>query len=81
MNSTLLKHRVNGTTSEEFKKLWNNNSYIRESLYYTLKSMKDQVEGVKEVDFNIANHYAMLAYREGKKAAYQMIMDILEVKE
>jgi len=81
MNTTLLKHRVDGTTPEEFKKLWQNNTYIRESLYNTIDSLKSQVEGVKEVDFTISNHYAMLAYREGKKAAYQMIMDILEVTE
>ena len=81
MNATLLKHRVDGTTPEEFKKLWKNNTYIRESLHNTIESLKSQVEGVKEVDFNITNHYAMLAYREGKKAAYQMIIDILDTKE
>lgn len=80
MNTTLLKH-LDGITPEEFKRSWDNNLYIREALYNTLKSLKSQIEGVKEVDFSITNHYPMLAYREGKKAAYDLIMDILDVSE
>lgn len=80
MNTTLLKS-IDGISIEDFKKSWNNNLYIREALHNTLKTLKSQVEGVKEVDFSITNHYAMLAYREGKKAAFDLIMDILEVKE
>lgn len=81
MNTVLLKNLTDGINSEEFKKTWQNNLFIRETLYNTIDSLKKQVEGVKEVDFNVTNHYAMLAYREGKKAAFDLILDILDVKE
>lgn len=81
MNTVLLNNLTDGINSEEFKKSWENNLFIRETLYNTLKSLKSQVQGVKEIDFTIANHYAMLAYREGKKAAFDSIMDILDIKE
>ena len=81
MNTVLLNNLTDGINSEEFKKSWENNLFIRETLYNTLKTLKGQLQTVKEVDFNIANHYAMLSYREGKKAAFDAIMDILDIKE
>lgn len=79
MNTLLIKNIPAGMLEEEFKKSWNNNVFIREALHNTLKDLKSQIEGVKEVDFSITNHYPMLAYREGKKAAYDMIMGMLEL--
>lgn len=79
MNTLLINNIPAGMLESEFKKTWENNLYIRETLYNTLKQLKSQVEGVKEVDFSITNHYPMLAFREGKKAAYDMIMGMLEV--
>lgn len=80
MNTLLVNNIPAGLLEEDFKKTWNNNVYIRECLHNTLSQLKNQVEGVKEVDFGIANHYQLLAFREGKKAAYDLIMGMLEIK-
>ena len=81
MKTTLLNNLTDGISSEEFKKSWENNLFIRETLHNTVKSLKNQLEGVKEVDFTISNHYALLAYREGKKAAFDVLIDLLDIKE
>jgi hypothetical protein len=79
MNTLLINNIPAGMLEEEFKKNWTNNVYIRETLHNTLSQLKSQVEGVKEVDFSIANHYQLLAFREGKKAAYDLIMGMLDI--
>ena len=79
MNTLLVNNIPAGLLEEDFKKTWNNNVYIRETLHNTLSQLKSQVEGVKEVDFSIANHYQLLAFREGKKAAYDLIMGMLDI--
>jgi len=79
MNTLLINNIPAGMLEEEFKKTWSNNTIVREALHNTLSQLKSQVEGVKEVDFSIANHYQLMAFREGKKAAYDLIMGMLDI--
>jgi hypothetical protein len=77
MNVLLSKHRPKDLSKEEWVKNWNGIGYSLSALYYTIKELQLSSSRVKEDDFSIPNHYALLAYEAGKKAAYQEIIDML----
>jgi hypothetical protein len=77
MKIALSKNRPTDSSKEEFEKSWNNIGYTMSALYKTIKELKEGCVIVREDDFTIANHYALLAFQAGKKAAYQEIEDLL----
>lgn len=77
MKIALSKNRPAEMSKEEFDKSWNNIGYTLSALYTTLQEWKTSNTFVKEDDFSIPNHYALLAFQAGKKAAYQEIEDLL----
>ncbi len=70
----LSKNRPKDMTKEEFEKTWINIGYSLSALYKTIQEMQQSLESVSENDFSIPNHYALLAYKAGKKAALEEIM-------
>jgi hypothetical protein len=77
MKITLSNNRPNEMSKEEFEKSWNNIGYTLSALYKTLSSMKSSTEMVKAEDFSVANHYALMAFQAGKRAAYEEIIGML----
>lgn len=77
MNLLLLKNRPKDTTKEEFSKNWENVGYSLEALYKTLQDLSSTTNKVREDDFSVANHYALLAFQAGKRQAYQEVIDML----
>ena len=77
MNTLLLKHRPKDSSKEEFTKMWDNLGYSLEALYKCIHELSTSCSKVREDDFAIHNHYALLAYQAGKKQAYQEVMDLL----
>lgn len=64
-------------SKEDFEKMWENMGYGLSTLYTTLKEMEAQASTIKSEDFSIPNHYALLAFEAGKRAAYREIIDFL----
>ena len=77
MNTFLSKHKPKDLSREEWDKTWTGIGYSLSALYYTLVELKSKSSKVKEADFTIPNHYALLAFEAGKRAAYQEIIDML----
>ena len=77
MKIALSKNRPTDSSKEEFEKSWNNIGYTLSALYKTILDLKESSITVREDDFALANHYALLAFQAGKKAAYQEIEDLL----
>jgi hypothetical protein len=77
MKMNLSKNRPTDSSKEEFEKSWINIGYTLSALYKTIEDYIVSTDTVKEDDFSIPNHYALLAYQAGKRAAYQEIINLL----
>ena len=77
MRTALSKHKPKDVSKEEFEKSWNNMQWGLSVLYKALDELKSSTNSVKAEDFNIPNHYALLAYQAGKRQAYQEVIDML----
>lgn len=73
----LSKNRHKTTSKEEWEKTWEGMGYGLTPLYTTLMEMKEATFKTKSDDFSIPNHYALLAFEAGKRAAYQEVIDML----
>lgn len=77
MKTLLMKNKPDSCSKEEWVKTWDNMGYGLAALYKSIKELESSTEIVKEEDFSVANHYAMLAYQAGKRAAFREIIDLL----
>ncbi len=77
MNKLLLNNKPKDISNEEFIKLWNNSSYILESLYKTLTDLDKELNTVKKDDFDCPNHYAKLAYNAGQSKMIGFVTALL----
>lgn len=77
MKSALTKHIPKTTTKEDFEKTWNNSSYVMEPLVKHLEELVNSLTIMTEDDFNVSNHYALLAYRGGKIALAKELLELL----
>lgn len=77
MNKLLLNNKPKDISNEEFIKLWNNSSYILESLYKTLADLDKELNTVKKDDFDCPNHYAKLAYNAGQSKMISFVTALL----
>ncbi len=77
MNTLLMSARPKDTTKEEWLKAWTNATFLLQPLADVLKNRLQALDMIKEEDFAIANHYALLAFREGKKAELQFLLVLL----
>jgi hypothetical protein len=74
---SLSKNRPKEMSKEEFEKMWNNLGYSLSALYTTCQEMLTDLNKVKENDFSVPNHYALLAFKAGKKEMLEEIMKYL----
>ena len=79
MKVALSKNRPKEMSKEEFEKSWNAIGYTLSTLYTTIQELESQASTVKTDDFSIPNHYALLAFEAGKRAAYKEILDFLPI--
>jgi hypothetical protein len=77
MNKLLLNNKPKDITNEEFIKVWNNSSYVLESLYKTLVDIDKELNNVKKDDFDCPNHYAKLAYNAGQSRMIELVTSLL----
>ena len=77
MNKLLLNNKPKDISNEEFIKLWNNSSYVLESLYKTLLELDKELNTVKKDDFDCPNHYAKLAYNAGQSKMISFVTSLL----
>ena len=77
MHINLSKNRHKTSSKEEFEKMWEGMGYGLTPLCTTLMEMKEATFKTKAEDFSIPNNYALLAFEAGKRAAYQVIIDML----
>lgn len=77
MHMLLSKNRQKNTSKEEWQKMWEGMGYGLTPLHTALMEMKESTFKTKADDFSIPNHYALLAFEAGKRAAYQEIIDML----
>ena len=77
MNSMLCKNRPTDEDKDSFIKMWTNMGYGLSALYSTLEELIVATNKVKEDDFSVPNHYALLAFQAGKRLAYKEILDML----
>ena len=77
MNKLLLNNKPKDITNEEFVKVWNNSSYVLESLYKTLVDIDKELNNVKKDDFDCPNHYAKLAYNAGQSRMIELVTSLL----
>jgi hypothetical protein len=77
MKTLLMKHRPPETSKEEWVKSWENAGWTLSALFKSVQELESSTEIVKEEDFSVANHYALLAFQAGKRAAYREIIELL----
>lgn len=77
MKALLMKNRPNSCEKEEFVKSWDNVGWALSALYKTLDELIRGNNKVSPEDFELANHYALLAYQAGMSAAYKNVQDML----
>lgn len=77
MKLNLSKNRPKEMSKEDFEKSWNNIGYTLRALYVTLTELEATTCTIKEDDFSIANHYALLAFQAGRRAAFQEVINML----
>lgn len=77
MNHQLLNNRPKDSSPEEFKKAWDNSSYVFEALWKTLNEYIAENDKVRKDDFSCPNHYAKLAYQAGLIEAYTKVITLL----
>lgn len=77
MNSLLLKNRPEDASPEDFKKAWENGSYVFEALWKTLLEWQRESKTIKKDDFDCPNHYAKLAFQAGMLEAIDRVIDLL----
>lgn len=74
MNHQLMKNRPKDATPEEYKKAWENASYVIEPFWKTILEWKQDNNNITKDDFDCPNHYAKLAYQAGMNKAYDQII-------
>lgn len=77
MRANLVNARPKDCSRDDFIKMWNNAGYTLEALKNVIEAAVKSNEGVSSVDFDCPNHYAKLAYKEGKLAAYREILEYM----
>jgi len=77
MNKLLLNNKPKDITNEEFIKLWNNSTYVLETLYNTLLVLNKELTSTKKDDFDCPNHYAKLAFNLGQSKIIEQIVTML----
>ena len=77
MNLKLIKNKPSDTSTEEYKKLWENAGYTLEPLYKVLVDLKEEVNSITKDDFDCPNHYTKLAYNMGQVKVIDYIISIL----
>jgi hypothetical protein len=77
MNKLLLNNKPKDITNEEFIKLWNNSTYVLETLYNTLLVLNKELTLTKKDDFDCPNHYAKLAFNLGQSKIIEQIVTML----
>ena len=77
MNSLLCNNRPKDESKESFIKMWNGLGYGLSALANTLETLITTTNKVKDDDFSIPNHYALLAFEAGKRMAYKEILEML----
>jgi hypothetical protein len=77
MNKILLNNKPKDISNEEFTKLWNNSTYVLETLYNTLVVLNKELITTKKDDFDCPNHYAKLAFNLGQTKIIEQIMSML----
>jgi hypothetical protein len=77
MNKLLLNNKPKDISNEEFTKLWNNSTYVLETLYNTLLVLNKELTSTKKDDFDCPNHYAKLAFNLGQSKIIEQIVTML----
>lgn len=77
MNKLLLNNKPKDISNEEFIKLWNNSTYVLETLYNTLLVLNKELTSTKKDDFDCPNHYAKLAFNLGQSKIIEQIVTML----
>ena len=77
MNKLLLNNKPKDISNEEFIKLWNNSTYVLETLYNTLLVLNKELTTTKKDDFDCPNHYAKLAFNLGQSKIIEQIVTML----
>jgi len=77
MNKLLLNNKPKDISNEEFIKLWNNSTYVLETLYNTLLTLNKELTTTKKDDFDCPNHYAKLAFNLGQTKIIEQIITML----
>ena len=77
MNKLLLNNKPKDINNEEFTKMWNNSTYILETLYNTLLVLNKELTTTKKDDFDCPNHYAKLAFNLGQSKVIEQIVSML----
>jgi len=72
-----MKHKPKDLSSEKFEQMWDNQTYVMQPIYDYLRDIIRAAEVVKESDFEIPNHHALWALREGKKSMAAEIQALL----
>jgi len=77
MNKLLLNNKPKDISNEEFTKMWNNSTYVLETLYNTLLVLNKELTTTKKDDFDCPNHYAKLAFNLGQSKVIEQIVSML----
>lgn len=80
MKTTLANQRPSDLDSQaKWEAYWNSQTYTLDPLRAAIETLREGLRDVKEEDFNIANHYAQLAFKAGEDRMAKQILDLLPV--
>lgn len=83
MNALLTKHiekepdRTKEESLAEYQKAWESSKYLLRPLKRMLQERLQQLDTVRETDFQIPGHYGLLAFRAGRKEEIDLLLSML----
>lgn len=76
MNHQLLTNKPSDASNDEYKKAWENASYVIGPIWATIEEWKTANNTITKDDFDCPNHYAKLAYQAGMNRAFDQVLTL-----
>jgi hypothetical protein len=69
--------KTRAESTKAYETAWESSKYLLTPLKIALRKRLEGLESVKETDFEIPNHYALLMFEAGRKEEIKLLLSLL----